>query len=483
MNKVMLAFELYRTLTTTNTMSLEIYNTLSRKQETFKSIEPGKVNMYVCGVTVYDDCHIGHGRTFIAFDVVRRWLEASGYQVKFVRNVTDVDDKIIRRSAERGILPDELAKIYTERMQEDLENLNCLPPSIEPRATHYIPQMLKMIEELEEKGLAYQDKNGDVDYAVRKFKNYGELSGKKIDELRAGERVEVDVAKRDPLDFALWKSAKPGEPQWDSKWGKGRPGWHIECSAMSCALLGNTFDIHGGGPDLKFPHHENEIAQSEGATGQKFVNYWMHSGPLRINGEKMSKSLGNFWTIRDALKETNTQYGDGNGNETLRFFLLKSSYRSPIDFSPSLVEEAHEGLKRLYVALKDNVPDDQPIDWEEEHAARFKKAMDDDFNTALAVGVLFELANEANSKKSPVLSRQLKCLGNILGILQRVPEDFIKGAVEGIDEAWVEDMIAKRKQAKASRDFKTADAIRAELLAQNIILEDAPGGVTTWRKA
>lgn len=463
-------------------MALEIYNTLTRKQETFVPIEPGKVTMYVCGVTVYDDCHIGHGRTFIAFDVVRRWLEASGYDVKFVRNVTDVDDKIIRRSAERGILPDELTAEYTRRMQEDLVALNCLAPSVEPRATQYIPQMLALIEKLEAAGFAYQDKEGDVDFAVRKFKTYGELSGKKIDELRAGERVELDTAKRDPLDFVLWKKAKPGEPQWDSKWGKGRPGWHIECSAMSCDLLGKTFDIHGGGPDLKFPHHENEIAQSEAANGQKFVNTWMHSGPLRVNGEKMSKSLKNFWTIRDALAETNKQYGEGNGNETLRFFLLKSSYRSPIDFSSGLVEDAHQGLMRLYTALKDVKGDGKALDWNEAFAARFKVAMDDDFNTALAVSVLFELANAVNSTKSAELARQLKELGGVLGMLQLEPEVFVKGATDDIDAAWVEEMIRKRHDAKKARDFATADAIRAELLEKGIVLEDAPGGVTTWRR-
>ena len=368
-------------------------------------------------------------------------------------------------------------------MQKDFAELGCLPPTHEPRATAYIPQMLSLIEKLEEKGYAYQDKGGDVDFAVRNFKNYGELSGKKIDELRAGERVSIDETKRDPLDFVLWKKAKPGEPQWDSKWGKGRPGWHIECSAMACELLGETIDIHAGGPDLKFPHHENEIAQSQAATGKKFVNTWMHSGPLRVNGEKMSKSLGNFWTIRDALKETNKQYGQGNGNETLRFFLLKSQYRSPIDFSSALVEDAHTGLTRLYNALKEVAPDEQPLDWNEKHAAKFKEAMDDDFNTALAVSVLFELANEVNSTKSPELARQLKKLGEVLGLLQLNPEKFIKGAVEGVDVAWVEEMIQKRKDAKKNKDFGTADAIRQELKDKGIVLEDKPGGITEWKKA
>lgn len=368
-------------------------------------------------------------------------------------------------------------------MQEDLRSLNCLAPTYEPRATTFIPQMLELIEKLEEKGFAYQDADGDVDFAVRKFSDYGELSGKKIDELRAGERVEVDSTKRDPLDFVLWKRAKPGEPQWNSKWGAGRPGWHIECSAMSCKLLGETFDIHGGGPDLKFPHHENEIAQSEAANGVPFVHTWMHSGPLRVNGEKMSKSLKNFWTIRDALKETNERYGDNNGNETLRFFLLKSSYRSPIDFSSALVEEAHAGLLRLYTALKDVDADEKAPDWNEEFAQRFKAAMDDDFNTAQAVSVLFDLASAVNQTKSAALARQLRSLGKVLGILGLDAAEFVKGATAGIDEAWVEALIQERREAKKAKNFARADAIRAELTAKGIVLEDAPGGVTTWRRA
>ena len=345
--------------------------------------------MYVCGVTVYDYCHIGHGRTFVAFDIVRRWLEASGYKVTFVRNITDVDDKIIRRAAERGVTTDELTDEFARAMQEDMLALGCLAPTHEPRATKYIPQMLRLVDLLAEKGLAYQAEDGDVDYAVRRFPGYGKLSGKRLDEQQSGARVEVDSSKRDPLDFVLWKSAKPGEPSWDSKWGRGRPGWHIECSAMAQDLLGNTFDIHGGGPDLIFPHHENEIAQSEGANGVPFAKVWMHSGPLRVrmadgSEVKMSKSLGNFWTIRDALKETNAAYGEKNGAEVLRFFLMRSHYRSPVTFGPSLIEDAQKALVRLYGALKGREAAPGPVDWTEAHAARFKEAMDDDFNTPQA---------------------------------------------------------------------------------------------------
>ena len=320
-------------------MALSFYSTLHHKVVPFEPLTPGKIGMYVCGVTVYDYCHIGHGRTFVAFDVIRRWLEASGFQVTFVRNVTDVDDKIIRRAAEKGITTGELTATFTKAMQEDMRALGCLDPTYEPHATEFIAQMLDIVSRLEKKGLAYAAEDGDVNYAVRKFKGYGKLSGRTLDDMQAGARIEVGAAKRDPMDFVLWKHAKPGEPQWDSPWGPGRPGWHIECSAMSCHYLGETFDIHGGGPDLIFPHHENEIAQSEGANGKPFARYWMHSGPLRVRDaqgheEKMSKSLGNFWTIRDALKETNEKFGEGNGAETLRFFMLRSQYRSPITFNP-----------------------------------------------------------------------------------------------------------------------------------------------------
>lgn len=467
-------------------MALSIYSTLAREQRPFEPIEPGHVRMYVCGVTVYDYCHIGHGRTFVAFDVVRRWLEASGNKVTFVRNITDVDDKIIRRAAERGVTTDALTDEFARAMQEDMLALGCLAPTHEPRATQYIPQMLNLVDLLAEKGYAYQGEDGDVDYAVRKFQGYGKLSGKSIDDLQSGARVAVGSGKRDPLDFVLWKRAKPGEPQWDSKWGKGRPGWHIECSAMARDLLGDTFDIHAGGPDLIFPHHENEIAQSEAVTGATFAKTWMHSGPLRVRNadgteEKMSKSLGNFWTIRDALADTEKAYGKGNGAEVLRFFLLKSHYRSPVSFSSGLIEDAQKGLVRLYGALKGRADDGKALDWNEAHAARFKAAMDDDFNTPQAVSVMFELAGEINRTGDAALVRQLKGLGKILNLLQGNPEAFLKGGVDDDAAVRVEALIAERAAAKKARDFARADQIRADLLAEGIELMDGPQG-TTWRR-
>ncbi len=467
-------------------MALSIYSSLSGEQKEFTPIEPGHVRMYVCGVTVYDYCHIGHGRTFVAFDVIRRWMEASGLKVTFVRNVTDVDDKIIRRAAERNVTIESLTEEFTRAMQEDMKALGCLAPTMEPRATEFIPEMLNLVERLEARGLAYQGSDGDVDFAVRKFPQYGKLSGKSLDDLQSGARVDVNTGKRDPLDFVLWKSAKPGEPQWDSKWGKGRPGWHIECSAMSTKLLGDTFDIHGGGPDLIFPHHENEIAQSEGATGKTFANVWMHSGPLRVRDkdgheEKMSKSLGNFWTIRDALKDTNETYGEGNGAEVLRFFLLRSHYRSPISFSPVLIEEAQKGLVRLYGALEGVEPDAEALDWSEDFAAKFKAAMDDDFNTPQAVAVLFELATELNRTHSPVLARQLRGLGAVLNILDKKSEDFLQGAAGKEDIERINALVAERAAAKKARNFARADEIRNQLTAEGIELLDTPAG-TTWRR-
>ncbi len=468
-------------------MALSFYSTLHHKVVPFEPMKPRHVGMYVCGVTVYDYCHIGHGRTFVAFDVIRRWLEASGYEVTFVRNVTDVDDKIIRRSAERKITPADLTKTFTEAMQEDMRALGCLDPTFEPHATEFIPQMLDIVSRLEKNGLAYAAPDGDVNFAVRKLPGYGKLSGRTLDELQAGARIDVNTGKRDPLDFVLWKHAKPGEPQWDSPWGAGRPGWHIECSAMSCHYLGETFDIHGGGPDLIFPHHENEIAQSEGANGKPFARYWLHSGPLRVRDaqgheEKMSKSLGNFWTIRDALKETNEKFGDGNGAETLRFFLLRSQYRSPITFNPDLIVDAYKGLTRLYQALADTAPEAVEIDWTNTWAAKFKAAMDDDFNTPEAVSTLFELASAVNRTHDAKLAGLLKALAGIMNVLQRDPAKFLKGAAADVDAAAVEAQIAARAAAKAAKNWAEADRIRKALLDAGIVLTDGPAG-TTWKKA
>ena len=467
-------------------MALELYSTLSRTKDVFQPLVAGEVKMYVCGVTVYDYTHIGHGRTFISFDIIRRWLEASGYKVTFVRNITDVDDKIIRRAAERKISCDELTEEFGRKMQEDMLALGCLAPTAEPRATHFIPQMLDIIGKLERKGLAYQTKSGDMAFSVRGFKGYGKLSGKSIDDLIAGERVAADESKRDPIDFVLWKSAKPGEPQWDSPWGKGRPGWHIECSAMSCHYLGETFDIHGGGPDLIFPHHENEIAQSEGAHDKRFANYWMHTGPLRVMNkdgqeEKMSKSLGNFWTVRDAIAETDDKFGAGNGAQVLRFFLMRTHYRSPILFSSDLIVDAYQSLKRLYGALKDVPADNEPLDWNEDCAKKFAAAMNDDFNVPVAVAQLFELANRAQAHKDAAASRQLKKLGAILNILQGDPEVFLKGSTAGVDEAAIEAAIAERAQAKKDKNWARADEIRQALAKDGIVLVDTPQG-TTWQR-
>jgi len=453
-------------------MTITVYNTLTHSRVPLAPIEPGHVRIYVCGVTVYDFCHMGNGRTLVAFDVVVRWLRARGYRVTYVRNITDVDDKIIKRAAERGITPAELSAEFTRHMQDDLAALGCTTPDHEPRATDYIPQMLGIIELLEETGLAYQAGDGDVDYAVRSFPRYGRLSGKSLDDLRAGERVVVGEGKRDPLDFVLWKRAKAGEPQWPSKWGPGRPGWHIECSAMASELLGRHFDIHGGGPDLVFPHHENEIAQSEGAFEEPFADIWMHCGALRVGEDKMSKSLGNFWTIHDALAKY-----DG---EVLRFFLVRSHYRSQVSFREEQVGEARAGLMRLYTALRDTPPADGEVDWSEANAQRFAAAMDDDFNTAEAIGVLFALANEVNRTRSAGLARQLKGLGGVLGLLQREPVEFLRGG-DGEDTARIEELIAERAAAKKARNFAEADRIRAELAAQGIVLEDSPSG-TTWRR-
>ncbi len=458
-------------------MSLRIYNTLSRELEEFSPLLPGQVRMYVCGMTVYDFCHLGHARSMIAFDVVQRWLKTSGFAVTYVRNITDIDDKIIRRAVENG----ESIRALTDRMidalHEDADALGIERPTHEPRATEFIPQMLSMIGTLEQKGLAYRAPNGDVNYAVRKFPGYGKLSGKSLDELHAGERVAVLDGKDDPLDPVLWKSAKPSEPEevkWASEFGPGRPGWHIECSAMACDLLGERFDIHGGGADLQFPHHENEIAQSEGATGQApFARTWMHNGFINVDDEKMSKSLGNFFLIRDVLKKYDA--------ETIRFFVARTHYRSPLNYSNVHLDDARNSLKRLYTALDAVAPASVAIDWTQPHAARFKAAMDEDFGTPEAIAVLFELAGEVNRTRSAESAGLLKALGGVLGLLQDSPQAFLQ-AGSALDDAAIQVLIAQRADAKAAKNFAEADRIRKELLDQGIVLKDSPTG-TTWAVA
>ncbi len=453
---------------------LHITNSLTRTKEEFVPLTPGRVRMYVCGMTVYDLCHLGHARVFVVFDMVTRWLRASGYEVEYVRNITDIDDKIIKRAQENGETPAELTERFIAAMHEDERALGVLPPDHEPRATRYVAQMLAMIAQLEKGGLAYAAPNGDVYYSVRGFPGYGRLSGKSLDELRAGERVEVDPNKRDPMDFVLWKAAKPGEPAWESPWGPGRPGWHIECSAMSAELLGHHFDIHGGGQDLQFPHHENEIAQSEGAHGCTFVNYWLHNGFVRVDNEKMSKSLGNFFTIREVLEKYDP--------EVVRFFILRAHYRSPLNYSDAHLDDAKGALTRLYTALK-NVPASEAApDWSRPAAQRFRAAMDDDFNTAEAIAVLFELAAEAN-KGDADAAQTLRSLGGVLGLLQREASGFLQGgqAAGGLAEAEIEALIAARQAARKARDFAESDRIRDTLAAAGIVLEDGPGG-TTWRR-
>ncbi len=462
-------------------MSLRIYNTLSRQLEEFAPLQPGHVRMYVCGMTVYDYCHLGHARSMIAFDMVQRWLRHSGYAVDYVRNITDIDDKIIKRAVENG----ESIRALTDRMidalHEDADALGIERPTHEPRATDFIPQMLSMIGTLEEKGLAYRSTNGDVNYAVRKFPGYGKLSGKSLDELHAGERVAVLDGKEDPLDPVLWKSAKPTEPdevKWASDFGLGRPGWHIECSAMACELLGETLDIHGGGMDLQFPHHENEIAQSEGATGKPLANYWMHNGFINADNEKMSKSLGNFFLIRDVLKRYDA--------ETIRFFVARAHYRSALNYGDVQLDDARNSLKRLYTALDLVTPADVAIDWKLPHAARFKAAMDEDFGTPEAVAVLFELAGEVNRTKSPEVAGLLRALAGTIGLLQGEPKVFLQAGYQyagsTLDDAAIQLLIAQRAAAKDAKNFAEADRIRKDLLLQGIALKDSPTG-TTWAAA
>jgi cysteinyl-tRNA synthetase len=454
-------------------MSLRIFNTLSRAVSEFSPAEPGHVRMYVCGMTVYDLCHLGHARSMIAFDVVQRWLKASGYQVTYVRNVTDIEDKIIKRALDNGETIRQLTDRMIDALHQDADALGIERPQHEPRATDYVPQMLSMIGTLEQKGLAYRARNGDVNYSVRKFSGYGKLSGKSLDELNAGERVAVETDKQDPLDFVLWKSAKPTEPEdvkWASPFGTGRPGWHIECSAMACALLGQTFDIHGGGADLQFPHHENEIAQSEGANGQPLARFWMHNGFINVDNEKMSKSLGNFFTIRDVLKEFDA--------ETVRFFIVRSHYRSSLNYSDVHLNDAKGALKRLYTALQTVPAADVELDWAEPMAARFKAAMDEDFGTPEAVAVLFELASEVNRNGSAERAGLLKALGGLLGLLQTDPTVYLQAGA-GLDDAAIQTRIQARADAKKAKNFAEADRIRNDLLAQGILLKDSAAG-TTW---
>ncbi len=461
-------------------MTLSIFNTLSRRPELFEPLEAGHVRMYVCGMTIYDLCHIGHARMMMAFDVVQRWLKVSGYRVTYVRNITDIDDKIIKRAVERGITLKALTDEMTLAMHQDIAALGMEAPSFEPRATAYVPQMLSLIGQLETKGLAYRAQDGDVNFAVRQFPGYGKLSGKSLDDLRAGERVAVTSEKNDPLDFVLWKAAKPDEPaeaRWDGPYGPGRPGWHIECSAMSCALLGESFDIHGGGADLQFPHHENEIAQSEGASGKPLARFWMHNGFVRVDNEKMSKSLGNFFTIREVLAKYDA--------ETVRFFIVRTHYRSPLNYSDAHLDDARAALKRLYTALslvKAEAVD--AIDWSQPFAQRFRAAMDDDFGTPVAVAVLFDLASEVNRSKDAALAGLLRALGGTLGLLQVDPAAYLQGGgalAGGLDEAAIQALIADRAAAKQAKNFVEADRIRQSLLAQGVVLKDSATG-TTWER-
>jgi len=459
---------------------LQLHNTLTNSKQEFVPIEAGKIRMYVCGMTVYDYCHIGHARVMVSFDVITRYLRHRGFEVEYVRNITDVDDKIIKRAAENGETPDQLTERFIAAMHEDERALNVLPPSQEPRATGHMQAIIDMVEVLIAKGFAYAADNGDVYYRVDKFESYGALTNRKLEDMRAGARVEVGDSKENPMDFVLWKAAKEGEVSWASPWGEGRPGWHIECSAMTKCCLGDHFDIHGGGPDLPFPHHENEIAQSEAANGTKFVNYWLHAGAVRVNKEKMSKSLGNFFTIREVLAKYPA--------EVVRYLLTASHYRSQIDYSEDSLVEAQSGLERLYTALQD-VPVAEAPELQGEFVGRFNAAMDDDFNSREALAVLFDMAREVNKLKrddvdsASALASQLKALGNIMGLLMQNPADFLRGEASDGDltDSEIDDLMAQRNQAKVDRDFARADAIRDELKNQGVVLEDSREG-TRWRR-
>ena len=458
---------------------LMIFNTETRQKETFRPIHEGQIRMYVCGMTVYDYCHIGHARVLVSFDVITRYLRAQGYDVEYVRNITDIDDKIIKRANENGESIDVLTTRYIAAMDEDAAALGVIKPNKEPKATEFVPEIVSMVQTLVDKGLAYPAANGDVYYEVNKFASYGRLSHKNLDDLQAGERVEINDIKKNPMDFVLWKSAKVNEPAWPSPWGLGRPGWHIECSAMSTCCLGNHFDIHGGGGDLQFPHHENEIAQSEGATGEQYVNTWMHVGFVQINNEKMSKSLDNFFTIREVLKLF--------APEVLRYFIIASQYRSPLNFSDEALNQSKNALERFYHTLK-GLPV-MAAQGGDGFITRFNDAMNDDFNTPEAMAVLYELAREVNraDKAGEIdiaagLAGRLRELGAVLGLLQDNPEKFLQGfAEDGLSDADIEAQIQARQDAKAAKDFAGADKIRAQLLAQGIVLEDSRQG-TTWRR-
>ena len=451
---------------------LSIYNTLNNKKEIFKSIEPSKVKMYVCGMTVYDFCHIGHARVLIVFDMITRWLRESGYEVTYVRNITDIDDKIIKKAIVDNVDYKVITENFIKEMDHDAAQLGIIPPTLEPKATDHIEEMIKMIEDLISKGYAYKADNNDVFYAVSKFESYGKLSGKSLKDLRAGSRVEVDEFKRDNNDFVLWKSAKPNEPSWGSPWGDGRPGWHIECSTMSNNLLGQTFDIHGGGQDLQFPHHENEIAQSEAINSCQMANYWIHNGFVKIDDEKMSKSLGNFFTIRSVLEKYQA--------EVVRFFILKAHYRSPLNFSQKNLDESKQAITKLYLSIRNSKANKEyKINWNLKYANDFKKALNDDFNTPDAIAVLFELALEINKNQNIEDINLLVKLGNVIGILSHDAEDFLQDNLS--EEIDVEGIIKQRDKAKAVKDYHTADKLRNDLLEKNILIEDTPSG-TVWRR-
>jgi len=460
---------------------LKIYNTLAREKQVFTPIVAGKVSMYVCGMTVYDYCHLGHARVMVVFDMVSRWLRVSDYEVTYVRNITDIDDKIIKRANDNNEPISHLTQRFIDAMDEDSAKLGVIRPDIEPKATEFVDGMIHMISTLIEKGFAYIADNGDVYYSVNNFAGYGKLSGKSLDDLRAGERVEVDTHKKDPMDFVLWKAAKPNEPSWESPFGpnngKGRPGWHIECSAMSAHHLGERFDIHGGGQDLQFPHHENEIAQSEAAHSHnghtcQMVNYWMHNGFVRVDDEKMSKSLGNFFTIRTVLEKYDA--------EVVRFFILRAHYRSPLNYSDVHLDDAKSALTRLYTALRGMDVVNTKVDWQHPQAVKFKAAMDDDFNTPEALAVLFDLANEVNKTKSIEAAILLKGLADVIGLLQREPEVYLHGENGNVID--VDALIIQRNEAKKSKNFSVADQIRKDLAEAGILLEDTPQG-TIWRRA